>query len=478
MAISLNQAGYRRALALIGAGKVDRDSPWGFSAEDGDAILGEPPDWKAYASWHLGRREGAGEETKDAWAYPFGKGGRLYRSALTAIRQRSAQQGERDIFEAAGRLLEELDGRRQAGAFIEIMAGRVDVPTRILLLPRGRVTFLWDSGKRLSALCDDQAFAQVVAEFERRGTDLVIDFEHQSMKDGPNPAAGWIKRLAADAEGLWAQVEWTPPAAELLRNKQYRYLSPVFWTNKADGRVVKLGPIALTNTPATVGARPIVSNRNDPSDEEEKDMKQVIAKLCALLGLKPEATEQEMLAGMGAVEAALKVAATVREKLALKPEDDVAAAASSWQPRAKEVLPKRLLDVLGLAAGATVSDAEAAIAAMKPAAEQFQAVRTELNEVKAKLLARETEELVASALKAGKVTPAQKEWAAAYAARDPEGFKTFLAKAPVIVKPGYMGIKTDPAGKGGIDPVQASINAQLGVSDEAFLKHNPVSQEG
>ena len=79
MAISLNQAGYRHALALIRAGKVDRDSPWGFSAEDGDAILGEPPDWKAYASWHLGRRAGAPEETKDAWAYPFGKGGRLYR---------------------------------------------------------------------------------------------------------------------------------------------------------------------------------------------------------------------------------------------------------------------------------------------------------------------------------------------------------------------------------------------------------------
>ena len=79
MTISLNQAGYRHALALIRAGKVEETSGWSFEAADGDAILGEPPDWKAYASWHLGRRAGAPEETKDAWAYPFGKGGRLYR---------------------------------------------------------------------------------------------------------------------------------------------------------------------------------------------------------------------------------------------------------------------------------------------------------------------------------------------------------------------------------------------------------------
>ena len=106
MPIVLNQAGYRYALSLIRQGKVNKKDAWSFSADDGNALLGDPPKYDVYKKWFLGHDTDANPETKEAWKYPFGKNGNVYRSGLIAIRQRAAQQGERDIFEAAGRLLD------------------------------------------------------------------------------------------------------------------------------------------------------------------------------------------------------------------------------------------------------------------------------------------------------------------------------------------------------------------------------------
>jgi len=53
--------------------------------------------------------EDASEDTKDRYKFPFGKDGKIYRSALSAIRQRASQFGYNDVFEAAGKLIEMID---------------------------------------------------------------------------------------------------------------------------------------------------------------------------------------------------------------------------------------------------------------------------------------------------------------------------------------------------------------------------------
>src|ERR1041385_5577936 len=64
-------------------------------------------------------------------------------------------------------------------------------------------------------------------------TELPLDFNHgtnrpDSIEQGK--AAGWIKDLELRADGaeLWAQVELTAEAAELVRNKEYRFVSATF----------------------------------------------------------------------------------------------------------------------------------------------------------------------------------------------------------------------------------------------------------
>jgi ATP-dependent Clp endopeptidase proteolytic subunit ClpP len=112
MAVKLNGKGKSHAGSLIDAGKVDKTSSWSFSSEDDNKILGDPPDWAAYSQWHLGIDPEADQETKAAYHYPFGKNGKVYRSGLIAIRQRAAQQGATDIYDAAGVLIDKIDGNK------------------------------------------------------------------------------------------------------------------------------------------------------------------------------------------------------------------------------------------------------------------------------------------------------------------------------------------------------------------------------
>lgn len=95
-------------------------------------------------------------------------------------------------------------------------------------------------------------------------TELPIDFDHLSMEpkqplDGK--AAGWLKRveLRAEGEDLWGEVSWTDEAAELIKNRAYRFVSPSFvkdHTHK-DGRKIgtTLLAAAITNHPFLEGMK-------------------------------------------------------------------------------------------------------------------------------------------------------------------------------------------------------------------------------
>lgn len=108
MALQLNPKAKAHARRLITEGQVDRDSPWSIDAEEENALLGDD-DWAQYGLWFLGLDEAENSDTKAHYRYPVGKAGRVYRSALIAIRQRAGQQDAAGIFDAAGELIDLID---------------------------------------------------------------------------------------------------------------------------------------------------------------------------------------------------------------------------------------------------------------------------------------------------------------------------------------------------------------------------------
>ena len=112
----LNSKGYDNALALVKAGKVDRDGDWDFTAADGNKLLGDD-NWDNYGKWFLGIDTGADEETKGYYGYPYGKDGKVYRKALIAVRQYAGRFNLDDIFDAAGKLIDIIDEEKDSSFY-------------------------------------------------------------------------------------------------------------------------------------------------------------------------------------------------------------------------------------------------------------------------------------------------------------------------------------------------------------------------
>lgn len=86
-------------------------------------------------------------------------------------------------------------------------------------------------------------------------TEIAVDYEHQtelSEKNGkPAPAAGWIKQFSIRASGIWALVEWTEKAKQMLSAREYRFISPTINVD-AERTVRLIAGAGLTNRPALV----------------------------------------------------------------------------------------------------------------------------------------------------------------------------------------------------------------------------------
>ncbi len=322
------------------------------------------------------------------------------------------------------------------------------IPSEIQVIPYGS-----HETEKGAFFLDEEGMAAITAAFARRKNDMVIDYEHQTIEGGEAPAAGWIKKLVnRGKDGLWAVVEWTERAKEYLKNREYRYLSPVFLKTIEDGKVVRLLNAGLTNTPAIDGMVPVVNKGNPSSPPLEKGgeggfenaNKEVrMKKLLKLLALKEGATEEQ------ALEAVKGMADDARQLTAMKAaglDPEAVIAAASKGEVVVGVAHRDVLDSLGLKAGASVSEVTGTITAMKQGQEQTGDLAKEVAALKEDLARRDAEDLVESAMKEGKVTPAMRDWAVRQALKDRAGFDEFVARQPVIVDEKERAGGAGPAG--------------------------------
>ncbi len=316
------------------------------------------------------------------------------------------------------------------------------LPEWIRLLPIGQVEL---SDSREPFEVDGASLAAMVAAFRSRGVDLVIDYEHQSLQGERAPAAGWIKDLEARPDGLWARVEWTRQARDYLLSKEYRYFSPVLRLDPLSRRPTALMHLGLTNVPAIKRLPPLVAKwgggtadaaarepgPEGPGEERGRSMENIKA----LLGLDPKAEE-------GTVAARI-----------LEVWGDLAAA-------------------LNLPRDASVSQLGGALAALQAGEARLKENTEELAALKARLAAEAADRTVAAALAAGKISPAQKEWALEYFRQAPDGFATYVARAPKLVPVGELLplLGEDRRAETALLPEELAICRSLNLAPEDYLQ--------
>jgi phage I-like protein len=176
----------------------------------------------------------------------------MYKTDITTVISESTP-GEQDSVRAEACQVAMTDQGPRLAMRLSGAAGLVRLPLAIL----GR----WVKGGQKFAVTR-QTMSDIVANFRRRKADTVIDYEHASefpeaAQGQPIPAAGWLKEIddGPGADGvLYGLAEFTPRAQELVRNREIKYVSPVIdWgardkvTGEAQGAT--LTSLALTNRP-------------------------------------------------------------------------------------------------------------------------------------------------------------------------------------------------------------------------------------
>ena len=124
------------------------------------------------------------------------------------------------------------------------------------------------------------------------------------------------------------------------------------------------------------------------------------------------------------------------------------------------------MPLLGLDESARTEDVVTAIMTLKAGTGS-----AELLALKEELEERAAEELVQMALKDGKITAAQTDWARSYAKSDRDGFKAFAAKAPVVVPQGRMDLKDAPQDKKKTADCDLKILKNCGLTKEDVEKY-------
>lgn len=284
-------------------------------------------------------------------------------------------------------------------------------------------------------------------------TPVVIDYEHQTFKAAENgkpaPAAGWIKSVSwLTGKGLMAEVEWAPSAKASIQAGEYRYISPVITHDETTGDVTGVLMAALTNFPALLG------------------MDAVVASLCAFTGRTADPQETHDMALLTALLTALGLGATLTETEALAAVTALKATADA--AKAKPPVPTALVTELGLQAGADEVAALSAIKALRtPADATVQLVTTlqgQVTTLTAQINAEKVDKAIDAAIKANKITEAQR------AAYQDVGRKDFamlsaLLDAAVVIPGlnGQTGGKSPAGDAAGADGVAALTAAQRSV---------------
>jgi phage I-like protein len=326
-----------------------------------------------------------------------------------------------------------------------------NLPEWIRVLPLGKVEL---ADHREPFTVDAASLKSMVTAFRSRGIDLVIDYEHQSLNGERAPAAGWIKDLEARGDGLWAQVDWTQQAAEYLAQREYRYFSPVLRLDPETRKPMALMHVGLTNVPAINHLPPLVARwgggaqaSGEPQQEE--------------LVLRAPAMAMEF------VKEKAKMVEKLKSLMGLAPEMEAGAVCD----KALEAF-RDLSMSLNLPDDATVAQLKGAVAALQAGAVRLLKTEEALQELKARMVKETTERSVEEALKAGKVSPAQRGWALEYCRRDPEGFKTFAERAPKLVPTGEeLQLKREPFDEEhSLVPEELALCRSLNLSAEAYLR--------
>ena len=399
-----------------------------------------------------------------------------------------------------------------------------DTPEWVELIPAGEFSAVDGRGPFLNQ-DPDNIVAASIAKMPEVG--LVLDYDHSTdlaaPEGRPAPAAGWLKQFKVENGAIFARIEWTADAAEAVKEKKYRYVSPVFEHSK-NGTVERILRAALTNNPALINLPALAAaqqNRDNGAarnmakkDGEKMRLSEVMA---ALEDAYPDVTPAKLMKaavclmaddddmdGDGDDAKHMDAAADnsyeseSAEQMAARQADEMAKCASEGDraemakkhEAQKERFAKRVkgLEVQNknekMSAGTRRSGAEPSKGVCDVRSKDLEAavakhpmvvqMAAEINSMRNAQARDAATQKVDGAIREGRLIPSQREWAIAYCTSDAAGFEKFIGAQPKIIQNGADGTFTGrigdaPQGVASLSSKEVEIFANLGLESEEQL---------
>lgn len=269
------------------------------------------------------------------------------------------------------------------------------------------------------------------------GNVLPIDFDHRSFRPPVDTrAAGWITALMVQGDRIMASVEWTDAGRAALADRSYRFLSPVFKTDKLTRQVMLIEGAGLVNTPALPQLRQLAFKEIDMDPFE---------KIAGMLGLPaddPDAVETRINALING-ETQL---ASVIEAAGIEGDDSVRQICARLDKEPSTPDPASYVPM-----------------------SMFQDTQRELASIRTELDGGKVDDAIEAARAAGKLTPGMETWARELASKNLAAFQSFAASAPVLLS-GTRVIEGKPEPKPqALTKEERQICSQMGLSEDTFL---------
>lgn len=313
------------------------------------------------------------------------------------------------------------------------------VPEEWTLLHAG-VNRLVKNGKDYELRLSVEDLDAIAAYQEKKGEAIPIDSNHylhilaekhgveesEALRLIPSGVAAMgFGTLFREGDELRIRAEWTPGAYELLKEKIFRYCSPVI-------RGLKEGPLRITS----------VAMENEPA----LNCEDVLAAGCEGGDADPEDTARsaiELKRIQDPIERALGrlLGKDLWNEIVLSGEDNAESAfertAAAIEAKADTIAAMR--EGLGMADGEPDEAMPAALASVKERAGQADALRQELDTMVCAAGEKRKAELIEQGLQEGKLTHALEGWAKD---QDCAVLASYLEHAPAVV-PGRMAFAPD-----------------------------------
>lgn len=148
----------------------------------------------------------------------------------------------------------------------------------VLVAPVGQFIGSDKDGNPVEQNFTEESLEVIANDLNESGREILLDKDHNSAKDGLNrdtQSLGWFSKfIVKPLKGLFAALKLTKTGRELIENREYRHVSPVFRLGE-NGEPAMLVSVAATNTPAIDVPENVILN-SKPNEETEMTKDEII----------------------------------------------------------------------------------------------------------------------------------------------------------------------------------------------------------